>query len=322
MCLYAFNETCATYSNTCSTSLALISMVEWMFQSVVRGYHVYKDTWNAVIGEELPCRGETSNRHDSFAVAIIKNNSVVGHVPRKSSAACSLFLRRCGTGSIICRITGGRQHSQDLPQGGPELPCVYIFKGDLNLIEKLKKVMIDRKPNKTGEMQQQGDHENSVVEESAAKKRKIDVDNILWVSVDNASLTAADKSLILDKSQELNDLHVFVAQRLLFRQFSSFNGLNTTLVYKRIGCWVNNYVQIMFCRGNHWTVVTTIECSIGEVCVYDSLYSEVDDETKQKVENIFQYPNLSFVSPAARRNKRLWSFCYSFHNISTSWSKL
>ena len=36
-------------------------------------------------------------------------------------------------------------------------------------------------------------------------------------------------------------------------------------------------------------LVTTIGCRVGEVCVYDSLYSEVDDETKQKVKNIFDH---------------------------------
>ena len=36
--------------------------------SVVRGYHVYKDIWNAAQGEVLPCGSERSNLHDPFAV--------------------------------------------------------------------------------------------------------------------------------------------------------------------------------------------------------------------------------------------------------------
>ena len=284
-----------------------VAMVEWTFSSVVRGYHIYKDTWDAVIGEHLPCRRETSNRHDPFAVAIVKENNVVGHVPRKMSATCSLFLRKSGL--MSCRITGSRQYSQDLPQGGLELPCVYIFTGELMLIEKLKKLIMmnrhstDEKLNKTvkGEVQHQDD--NSIVQ-PAGKRRKIDESaSHVWVSVDNESLTAADKSWILDKSRELNDQHVFVAQRLLLRQFSSFRGLNSTLVYECFDCWVDNYIQIMFCRGNHWMLVTTIGCSIGEVYVYDSLYCDVDDETKQKVKNIFHCPSMTFVVPRVKHQK-------------------
>ena len=61
--------------------------------SVVRGYHVYKDSWEAATGEILRCREERTNIHDPFAVAIIKDDSVVDHVPRKISTVCSLFLR-------------------------------------------------------------------------------------------------------------------------------------------------------------------------------------------------------------------------------------
>ena len=50
---------------------------------------------------------------------------VVGHVPRKISAICSLFLRRGGR--IQCEVTGTRQYSRDIPQGGLEIPCRYIF---------------------------------------------------------------------------------------------------------------------------------------------------------------------------------------------------
>ena len=59
--------------------------------SMVRGYHVYKDVWAATDREILQCRRETSNRFDPFAVAVIKDGAVVGHVPRKLSVICSLF---------------------------------------------------------------------------------------------------------------------------------------------------------------------------------------------------------------------------------------
>ena len=30
--------------------------------SCVRGYHIYMSTWDAIIGEELPCKRETTNK--------------------------------------------------------------------------------------------------------------------------------------------------------------------------------------------------------------------------------------------------------------------
>ena len=38
--------------------------------SVIRGYHVYKDNWDAPIGEELYCEREIGNRSDPCAVAV------------------------------------------------------------------------------------------------------------------------------------------------------------------------------------------------------------------------------------------------------------
>ena len=53
------------------------------------------------------------------------------------STACSLFIRRGG--SIYCTITGRRQYSRDLPQGGMEVPCTFCFVGNGCKLKKLKK---------------------------------------------------------------------------------------------------------------------------------------------------------------------------------------
>ena len=82
----------------------------------VRGYHVYNAVWEAVVGDELECRRETSNRVDRYAVVVVKDDTVVGHVPQKISYLCSLFLRRGG--GITCQVIGARKYSTDLPQGG------------------------------------------------------------------------------------------------------------------------------------------------------------------------------------------------------------
>ena len=55
------------------------------------GYHVYKDTWGTVVGKELPCQDEDGSRPDSFAVAVVRGEAIVGHVLKKTSV-CSLYL--------------------------------------------------------------------------------------------------------------------------------------------------------------------------------------------------------------------------------------
>ena len=114
-------------------------------ESCIRGYHIYKDVWVAVIGEDLSCEREPLNHVDRYAVAVLKDDTVVGHIPKKISRICSLFIARGGT--IVCTPMGGRRYSTDLPQGGLEIPCKLVFIGEQNEIEKVK-TLFARKPCK------------------------------------------------------------------------------------------------------------------------------------------------------------------------------
>ena len=87
--------------------------------AMVRGYHQYREIWEAEVGEQLECQRENSNPHDIFPVAVLKSGVVVGHVPKKISSVCSLFLRHGGV--IHCQLTGNRCYSADLVQGGLEI---------------------------------------------------------------------------------------------------------------------------------------------------------------------------------------------------------
>ena len=60
--------------------------------SCIRGHHVYKDILIPTVGEELACARENSNTKNPYAVAVTRDSTVVGHVPRKLSAACAPFL--------------------------------------------------------------------------------------------------------------------------------------------------------------------------------------------------------------------------------------
>lgn len=105
----------------------------------VRGYHVYQAIWTAAIGEELVCEREPTNAVDRYAVAVIKSGTVIGHLPRKISKVCSLFLRRGGT--IHCIVSGSRRYSADLPQGGLEIPCNLKFKAKIKAIQTLERCL-------------------------------------------------------------------------------------------------------------------------------------------------------------------------------------
>ena len=69
------------------------------------------------------CRREPTNKSDRYAVAVMKDS--IGHLPRKVSCVCSLFLLRGGT--ISCVVIGTRRYSVDLPKGGLEIPCKLLF---------------------------------------------------------------------------------------------------------------------------------------------------------------------------------------------------
>ena len=107
------------------------------------------------------CHREEDNAHDPYAVAVIKSATVVGHLPRKISTLCSLFIRRGGT--ICCQITGRRRYSADLPQGGLEVPCKLKFAGSVKELDKLQG-LLDSFCGKDAKLQDDIDVKDSAVE--------------------------------------------------------------------------------------------------------------------------------------------------------------
>ena len=45
----------------------------------VREYHVYKTIWAAAVWEVLICRREPTNSADRYAVAVLKEETIIGH---------------------------------------------------------------------------------------------------------------------------------------------------------------------------------------------------------------------------------------------------
>ena len=115
--------------------------MEYVFsiEAMVRGYHEYKDIWEAPVGGILQWQREVGNVHDTCAVAVMKEGTIVGHCPQKISAPCFISIQRGGR--ITCQVTGGRRYLSDLPQGGLQVLCVLKFqsknKQDTEKVEKL-----------------------------------------------------------------------------------------------------------------------------------------------------------------------------------------
>ena len=74
--------------------LILVKQKRYHLDSFVRGYHAYKDIWTLKVGNENFCfKSESENQHDKFAVAILLEEKVVGHVPINLSKYSINFLK-------------------------------------------------------------------------------------------------------------------------------------------------------------------------------------------------------------------------------------
>ena len=66
--------------------------MSYQCDSCIRGYHIYRAIWNPTVEETLDCTQESSNPRDRYAVSVQKDGQIVGHLPRKISRLCSLFI--------------------------------------------------------------------------------------------------------------------------------------------------------------------------------------------------------------------------------------
>ena len=123
----------------------------------------------------------------------MKDHVVVGHLPKKLLAIFWSFLRN---GSITCIITGSRQYSRDLVQGGLEIPCTLIFKGEPSRIEKVKGLLKECE-SKT---------DNSKKDRSTANSRAESKDSIKEdrPGTGNEAINKANHVEIISDQQEFN----------------------------------------------------------------------------------------------------------------------
>ena len=83
---------------------------------------------------------------DKYAIALKQKNVIVGHIPKFLSKITYFHLKHGG--DLLVEIIGKRQYSRDLPQGGMELPALYVF-NTTNLEMHLQLPSLARKAMKT-----------------------------------------------------------------------------------------------------------------------------------------------------------------------------
>lgn len=97
------------------------------FPCGLRGFHVYKDIWNPVLGEELCTIHESDNVYDRFAIAARKRlpgspliESTVGHLPKEISRITRYIMLY---GAIVSvKVMDPHHRRSPLVQGGLEIP--------------------------------------------------------------------------------------------------------------------------------------------------------------------------------------------------------
>ena len=195
-----------------------------------------------------------------------------------------LFLLR--SGSIICHVSGRSRFSEDLPQGGLEIPCTIIFEGDAKRTTKAKD-LIESALRGSGNIEVQSSKKRKICEEiSVCGESKNLSHSQPWVQCNGIALLEDHRNGIVHGAK-LNDLVINMAQQLLKAQFPTVTGLQSTLLQSKKDYPAlkdKNSVQIVHSCGDHWIVAS--RASSGVVKVYDSVYDTVDKQTANTIRDL------------------------------------
>ena len=115
------------------------------YDSTIRGFHVYRKTWQPTLGQILDCYHESNNVFDLFAIKVCEKDSqkVVGQLPKEISRATKFIIDR---GAVVTvEISSDHYRRSPLVQGGLEVPCNITVKThpsfNLNVLKKYKELV-------------------------------------------------------------------------------------------------------------------------------------------------------------------------------------
>ena len=111
-----------------------------------------------------------------------------------------------------------------------------------------------------------------------------------WVKTGCTCLLASHKRMILN-GEELDDVILNFAQKLLKKQFPSIGGLQNPVLQgkkKRINAKDLLCLQVIHLHQNHWILASTAgEKGLDKVVVYDCLYDNIDNRTQTNICDLF-----------------------------------
>ncbi len=101
----------------------------FQFDRYIKGYYHYEKIWAPRIDEVLRCLHERENNFDEFAITIIKEGLIVGHVPRQISQQFYNILKN--EGYIKVKVIGNPSKTKKY---GIHVPCLHVINGQKTFI--------------------------------------------------------------------------------------------------------------------------------------------------------------------------------------------
>ena len=121
-------------------TIRIVLLVNFETPSYIKGYHEYQKICTPFLQEELCGKMEPAIQVDKYAVAVKKDNVVVGHLPLGCSGkfAKAIFYFLHVDQWSVCKVimTGKPVNRGD--GDGMQVPCLLKFHGQKSLIGILK----------------------------------------------------------------------------------------------------------------------------------------------------------------------------------------
>merc|ERR1719494_233667 len=103
------------------------------FQSYITGHCIHKDIWTMILDQKLATNKEKNNPLSKFAVAVIRDDQIVGHLQKDISKLCAGAL--LSGEKINCTVTRKRENKR---KNGLEVLCRYHVRGSKHIREKIQ----------------------------------------------------------------------------------------------------------------------------------------------------------------------------------------
>lgn len=113
-------------------------------ETFIKGHHIYKNIWTPQLDELLEVSTESDNPVDKFAVAVKKNQNIVGHLKKGKTGRFAktlfYFLRSNPDSKCHAKVTGKRCNLGD--GDGLQVPCILYISGQAEFMSILQNELV------------------------------------------------------------------------------------------------------------------------------------------------------------------------------------